>query len=93
MSLDPIKTFCERLVGIAGAFHGKDKPIDICIVAAVHGSGGMTVAELEKVLPWKKTELYERIPILNQQRLVRGKEKLYSDARAGEYLTKMMQRC
>lgn len=93
--LDPVVQMCEDIVKVAGAFHRLEKyrPIDVAIVAAVHGFGKCSVEDLVRVLPWNKTEIYERLLFLRQDRLVTGKIVLSSDIRAGDFLTKIYVKC
>jgi len=93
--LDPVVQMCEDIVKVAGAFHKLEKyrPIDVAIVAAVRGFGKCSVEDLVRVLPWNKTEIYERLLFLRQDRLVTGKIVLSSDIRAGDFLTKIYVKC
>ena len=67
----------ESIIDSAYAYKSMDRPIDVAILAFVHGSPvPPTVEEIVSALPWGKTEVYERLTWLHSKRIVDKGERV-----------------
>ena len=67
----------ESIIESAYAYRSMDKPIDVAILAFVSASVvPVSVDEIVSALPWKKTEVYERLTVLHSKRIVEKGERV-----------------